>query len=60
MAEAAACLEVALAIDAVTADKGAVLPVRPVPALRFTPEMGGMRAGDGASMDPEECWHPSP
>lgn len=37
MAEALPSLEVALAIDAVAADEGAVLPIRPVPALGFTP-----------------------
>lgn len=37
MAEALPSLEVALAIDAIAADEGAVLPVCPVPALGFTP-----------------------
>lgn len=37
VAEALPSLEVALAIDAVAADEGAVLPVCPIPALGFTP-----------------------
>lgn len=37
MAEALPSLKVALAIDAIAADEGAVLPVCPVPALGFTP-----------------------
>lgn len=37
VAEALPSLKVALAVDAVTADEGAVLPVCPVPALGFTP-----------------------
>lgn len=37
VAEALPSLEVALAIDAVAADEGTVLPVRPIPALGFTP-----------------------
>ena len=36
-AEALAGLKVTLAVDAVAADEGAVLPIRPVPALGFTP-----------------------
>jgi len=39
-AEAPAGLEVALAVDAVAADEGTVLPVRPVPALGFAPGEG--------------------
>lgn len=37
VAEALPSLEVALAVDAVAADEGAVLPVCPIPALGFTP-----------------------
>lgn len=37
VAEALPSLEVALAIDAIAADEGAVLPICPVPALGFTP-----------------------
>lgn len=40
VAEAAAGLEVALAVDAVAADEGAVLPIRPIAALGFTPGEG--------------------
>lgn len=36
-AQAAARLEVAFAADAVAADEGTVLPIRPVAALGFTP-----------------------
>lgn len=40
VAETAAGLEVALAVDAVAADEGAVLPVCPIAALGFTPGEG--------------------
>lgn len=57
VAEAPAGLEVALAIDAVAADEGAVLPIRPVPALGFTPGEGGGRAA-GAPTAPGNLQHP--
>lgn len=45
-AQAPARLEVALAVDAVAADEGAVLPVRPIAALGFAP-----RGGEGRQLE---------
>lgn len=57
VAETAAGLEVALAIDAVAADKGAVLPIRPIAALGFTPGEGSEQVA-GAPRAPGNLWHP--
>lgn len=54
VAEALASLEVALAVDAVAADEGTVLPVRPVPALGFTAGERGGQAAE-APMPPGTC-----
>lgn len=45
-AQAPARLEVALAVDAVAADEGAVVPVRPIAALGFAP-----RGGEGRQLE---------
>lgn len=50
MAEALPSLEVALAVDAVAADEGAVLPICPIPALGFTP-------GRDEGKQLEHPWH---